>query len=516
MLPTFIDFSSDPPRLENVELVTDNAVFSNDHVILGNDECLDIEFEVSEDDLEQTVVSFVGLVSRLNPDEGYAPVTLSINEQEFVSDYTVPGGGDIPQKCPFQISAELLHPGTNTFTLQIASDARSYFWLYRFAVDRVNDPDNSEQARLTMAASVALFTYRVEHAEDNMSQWYSGTNLVLFIDSGETALPSMLSWRDRRGNMASISFQSSMSGFIGYYQRPNAGPLAYRGRILSRKSVPNLASTNLDMSGIRSVATSADSAFVYHTAHSWGEDNIWHKANPLAFYLDSDEDALPVNLTWRDQKQNAGSIGFVDDMSSFYGYYQRVGEGPIHYRGELLSQYTPGPATTSYLRVLAPFRSADRWFDKEDFNDTQLMRNTHQIVSAFRVQAGDIVDGIQALYGELPIPLAPPHGTIHADYHKVMLEPGDTWSEISGFYGDWFQGLYVLQLTFRTYQGRVYGPFGSMNYAENIQPFRHVIQPDEDIVAISGVVSSGDNGRNLHLGALGLVLHRRDDLSQWR
>ena len=66
----------------------------------------------------------------------------------------------------------------------------------------------------------------------------------------------------------------------------------------------------------------------------------------------------------------------------------------------------------------------------------------------------------------------------------------------------------MVQLTFRTHQGQVYGPFGSMNYAQNIQPFRLVIHPDESIVALSGVVSTGDNGKNRHLGALGLVLRK--------
>jgi hypothetical protein len=97
MVPTFIDFTCAPPRLKNVALVTDDSVFSGDHVLLGNNASLVIAFEVSEDDLEQTVVSFVGLVSRLHPHEGYSPVTLSINGTEFVLNYTVPGGGGIPQ-----------------------------------------------------------------------------------------------------------------------------------------------------------------------------------------------------------------------------------------------------------------------------------------------------------------------------------------------------------------------------------------------------------------------------------
>jgi hypothetical protein len=129
-------------------------------------------------------------------------------------------------------------------------------------------------------------------------------------------------------------------------------------------------------------------------------------------------------------------------------------------------------------------------------------------ISAFLVRAGMIVDGIQALYGEEAILLAPPHGNLEEYNTKIMLEPGDTWSEISGFYGNWFGGSYILQLTFHTHKGKTYGPFGNMEYAENIQPFSLVVQPNESIVALSGVVSFGDNGKNRHLGALGLVLRK--------
>ncbi len=336
MVPTFIDFTCSPPRSKNVALVTNDSVFSGDHVILGNDMRVVIEFEVSRDDLEQIVVSFVGLVSRLNVHEGYSPVTLSINGRAFVQNYTVPGGGNLPQKCPWPIPSELLRAGTNTFAFQVAPDAHSYFWLYHFAVDTARDPDQSEQARLAVAADTALFTYRVNHAWKNMQKPHEATNLTLFIDSGEAALPSMLSWRDQKDNMASISFHSSTNEFIGYYQRSKGGPTAYRGRIISRQAAPEISPAELNMPIMQPISTPANSVFVYRTAHSWGGDGRWHKAAPLAFYLDCGEDTLTTNLTWRDQKNNAGSIGFVDDMSSFYGYYQRVGEGPISYKGELV------------------------------------------------------------------------------------------------------------------------------------------------------------------------------------
>jgi hypothetical protein len=165
----------------------------------------------------------------------------------------------------------------------------------------------------------------------------------------------------------------------------------------------------------------------------------------------------------------------------------------------------------SLQRVIPPWRSANRWFDQEDFDDTPFAQGTHLSIRAFLVRAGDIVDGIQALYSEKVISLTPSHGNLADDHRRVELEPGDRWSEISGFFGDWFGGNYVLQLTFFTQRGKVYGPFGSMNYAQNIQPFHLSVQPDEKIVALSGVVSTGENGKNRHLGALGLILRKEKE-----
>jgi hypothetical protein len=169
--------------------------------------------------------------------------------------------------------------------------------------------------------------------------------------------------------------------------------------------------------------------------------------------------------------------------------------------------------SSSSWREIEPFRLANQWFDEGYFNDTQLVQSMNLPVSAFLINSGDIVDGIQALYGGKAIELAPAHGNVGQNHASITLESGDRWSEISGFYGSWFGGLYVLQLTFRTQQGLIYGPFGSMNYAANIQPFCLTIQPDESILALSGVVSFGDNGRNRHLGALGLVLSK-DEASE--
>ena len=165
-------------------------------------------------------------------------------------------------------------------------------------------------------------------------------------------------------------------------------------------------------------------------------------------------------------------------------------------------------APSSPLRVIDSFRQVEYWFDEETFDDTDLVYDERQEVRAFLIHAGNIVDGIQAHYGAGELPLAPAHGNVGEHDTKIVLDPDDAWSEISGCRGEWFGGDYVVQLTFHTRSGKIYGPFGDMAYAENIQPFSLAIQPDEHILALCGVTSFGDNGKNRHLGALGLILHK--------
>jgi hypothetical protein len=160
------------------------------------------------------------------------------------------------------------------------------------------------------------------------------------------------------------------------------------------------------------------------------------------------------------------------------------------------------------LRTIEPYREADRWFDEGSFNDGEQMRDMTASIKGFRLHAGNIVDGIQALYAEDSGIVMPPHGNVGEGDFEIELEPGDSWSRIEGFYGEWFGGEYVLQLTFSTRQGKTYGPYGNMDYATDINPFSLVAEPGEHIVALTGTVATGDNGRNLHLGALGLILRR--------
>ena len=127
--------------------------------------------------------------------------------------------------------------------------------------------------------------------------------------------------------MGAISLQASMSNFTGYYQRVNEGPIAYRGTLTERMPLSEVVKNSQPFQ-----------IFIYQAEHSWDGDNReWHQCADLIFCIDSGEGRTsPASLSWRDQKGNTGTISFQFDMSTFYGYYQRVGEGPISYQGRLV------------------------------------------------------------------------------------------------------------------------------------------------------------------------------------
>lgn len=73
-------------------------------------------------------------------------------------------------------------------------------------------------------------TYRTEVSWGNLTEWHQAPNLVIDLNDGGNSPLSKLSWEEQNGTTGSISFQSNLSEFLGYYQKPNEGPIAYRGR----------------------------------------------------------------------------------------------------------------------------------------------------------------------------------------------------------------------------------------------------------------------------------------------
>jgi hypothetical protein len=170
-----------------------------------------------------------------------------------------------------------------------------------------------------------IYTYQTENAWGDITEWQAASNLSFAIDGENGAVPAMLAWTDQQGNAASISFQTDMSTFFGFFQRPNEGPIAYRGTLLSERPLRQRVKT-----------LGAARRYTYQTAHAWGDITEWHCASNLSFAINIGNGAAPTTLKWKDQQGNTASISFQTDMSTFFGYYQRPDKGPIAYRGRLL------------------------------------------------------------------------------------------------------------------------------------------------------------------------------------
>lgn len=139
------------------------------------------------------------------------------------------------------------------------------------------------------------------------------------------------------------------------------------------------------------------------------------------------------------------------------------------------------------------------------FDDTSAAQSLQQPLTSIRVQSGNIVDAIQVCYGSTRTAL-PHHGGIGGAVTEVVLDQGDGIAQFSCFYGSWYGGNYILQLTIHTKKGKTYGPFGTMEYATTQTPFSLVVNSNEQAIAVFGSVAYGNNGQSQFLGSLGITV----------
>jgi hypothetical protein len=138
------------------------------------------------------------------------------------------------------------------------------------------------------------------------------------------------------------------------------------------------------------------------------------------------------------------------------------------------------------------------------FDDTAAAVALGQPLSRIRVRSGNIVDAVQAFYGSAASAF-PSHGGTGGGATDVVLDPGDAVTGVSGYWGSWFGGVYVLQLTLATRAGRSYGPFGDRAYAGPGTAFSFQAAPGESLLAFAGAVGMGNNGQSQYLGSLGVA-----------
>jgi len=158
-------------------------------------------------------------------------------------------------------------------------------------------------------------------------------------------------------------------------------------------------------------------------------------------------------------------------------------------------------SSPSQYRQLGPV--GDNTWSAEPFDDTEAAKKLKEPLTKIRVYHGDIIDGIQAFYGSEQKALRL-HGGRKTGYEDIVLEAEDVLIEVNGFYGHWFGENYILQLVFRTRNGKIHGPFGTTLYSKSHTPFSLRVDENERVIAFSGSIALGDNGKARYLGSIGL------------
>ncbi|WP_433652170.1 hypothetical protein ACQP2C_06970 [Micromonospora zamorensis] len=300
MAPTYADFGTEPPRLGNVTVTgVHRSSAQRDHLALHSGGSVELEFDVPDPAIvREACVTLVALTSMLSGGPGHAPLTVRLNGRSLVDRLRIPNGGGLPQRLVFAVPAEQLVAGRNTVRIESGNDARSMLWLYRVTIDPMNAHDQAGLALVRQAVDEPVLRYASDVGE-----------VTIFVDRGEQAILDQVAWADASGGEYAIMFEQQQAAFYGWSRQPGERSREFRGRLIERGSV-------------------ARNAQRFTTEEGWGGG--WHRSGDLRVAVGVPGHPV-TRLSWRDLRGNNGTVAFGD--GGFLGIYQRVGEGPIGYRG---------------------------------------------------------------------------------------------------------------------------------------------------------------------------------------
>ena len=329
MLATYVDFTADPTLLSpNATLATDRCVRRGNRLSVDAGGSLTLAFRDDQDPVQpEATVTLRALVAKHGGDIGYAPVSLYVNGEAVIRDWTVPGGGDLPQDNVFAVPGGCLdwHQGrteeTHTLRVCTAPDSSSYLWVFGLTVDSTFEPGRSQDALATARIRDDVVAYRISTRRVGEDRWREEGEIEVYLRRAEPAEVTNLAWRHADGTSCSVAF--SGPDFRGYRSTPGAAPeeavVEYSGREVAR----------------RAPGAGAARILRYDTFQEWSQG--WHHSGELAVTI-APQDTPLTALSWRDAAQNAASLQFVDATARrFIGYYHRANEGAIGYEGRLLT-----------------------------------------------------------------------------------------------------------------------------------------------------------------------------------
>jgi hypothetical protein len=128
------------------------------------------------------------------------------------------------------------------------------------------------------------------------------------------------------------------------------------------------------------------------------------------------------------------------------------------------------------------------------FDDTPIIGAAgNPTISQMVVRSGEVLDAIQAtnsgtFSGDPVSYILMQHGGNGGNASAVAIPSGDSISEVSGYSGIWYGWQCVLQITIKTFGGKVFGPYGTMTSASSKTPFTFTAPSGQSIVAFSGSI----------------------------
>ena len=310
MRPVSADFSVHPPRLGGAAL-TDAGRFARDHVRIDTGRSVALEFPDGALAGERATLTVTALAATAAPGPGRAPMTVSLNGHELVSELIVPGG--VAPEFDYAVAPRWLAPeGPNTLVIANGADGADAGALELY---RVTLQDGAP-------ARASVLTYRTLTRSADRAQTAEGPTLRVYLDRGEQSPPSQLEWTAADGTHSAIGFHPGLEEFSGVFRHAHGEPVTLHGRLTARAAYDEAARP----SGMRE----------FEVECSRG-DSGGHPGTALRLLLDDGRGGELAHLAWRDQAGNSASVSFTQNRSGFVGYSQRSGEGPVGMRGTALA-----------------------------------------------------------------------------------------------------------------------------------------------------------------------------------
>lgn len=124
------------------------------------------------------------------------------------------------------------------------------------------------------------------------------------------------------------------------------------------------------------------------------------------------------------------------------------------------------------------------------FNDIPATVQNIKPITKLVIRSGNIVDQFTVYYEGSAVS----HGGNGGEETSICIDSGDYVTEVSGDYGTWFNVTQILTLSFKTKNGKSFGPYGNEAFEQSRTPFSFKANSGEAVVGFSGSIRTHSGG----------------------